>query len=114
MATALIILANIALFLATAALGFYLLGSIGDKVIGFQKEARTLAYTEGDRVSLRRYRLLSLAVLGIFTKVSGVLMLLLGMSLWSTFALAPTIGGLLGVIICYALTYSNLKPHRSK
>lgn len=112
MATALIVLANIALFFIAATIGFLALGSTGDKLIGFHKGARALVFTEGDRISLRRYRLLSLAVMGIFTKVSGVLLLVLGMSMWSTFALAPTIGGLLGVIACYLLTAGNLKPHR--
>ena len=112
--TALIILANIALFLAAAALGFYMLGTIGDKLIGFQTEARAMVFTEGDRKSLWRYRWLSLGVMGTFTKGSGLLMLLMGWSLWSTFALAPTIGGVLGVIACYWLTAGNLKPHRGK
>ena len=108
------ILANIVLFLGAAALGFYMLGAIGDKLIGFQKEARAMVFTDQDRKSLWRYRWLSLGVMGTFTKGSGLLMLFLGWSLWSTFALAPTIGGVLGVLICYALTSGNLKPHQSK
>lgn len=106
------ILANIVLFVAAAALGFYLLGTIGDKLIGFQKEARAMVFTEGDRKSLWRYRWLSLGVMGTFTKGSGLLMLLMGWSLWSTFALAPTVGGVIGVLVCYWLTSGNLKPHR--
>ncbi|MBX9950663.1 MAG: hypothetical protein K2Y39_15950 [Candidatus Obscuribacterales bacterium] len=112
--TALIILANVVLFLAASALGFYMLGTIGDKLIGFQTEARAMVFTEGDRKSLWRYRWLSLGVMGTFTKGSGLLMLLMGWSLWSTFALAPTIGGVLGVLVCYWLTAGNLKPHRDK
>ena len=112
--TALIILANIALFLAAAALGFYMLGTIGDKLNGCQTVARAMGFTKGNRKSLWRYRWLSLGVMGTFTKGSGLLMLLMGWSLWSTFALAPTIGGVLGVMACYWLTAGNLKPHRGK
>jgi hypothetical protein len=107
------IFANIVLFLAAAALGFYMLGSIGNKLIGFQQGARALVFTEGDRKSLRRYRWLALGVMGTFTKGSGLLMLLMPWSMWCTFAIAPTIGGVLGVLVCYALTSANLKPHQS-
>ena len=73
-----------------------------------------MVFTEADRKSLWRYRWLSLGVMGTFTKGSGLLMLLMPWSIWCTFALAPTAGGVLGVLVCYALTSSNLKPHQSK
>ena len=113
-ALVLTILANIVLFLAAAALGFYMLGSIGNKLIGFREGAHAAVFTEADRKSLWRYRWLSLGVMGTFTKGSGLLMLLMSWSMWCTFALAPTLGGVLGVLVCYALTSGNLKPHQSK
>ncbi len=113
-ALVLTILANIALFLAAGALGFYMLGAIGDKLIGFREGAYAAVSTDADRKSLWRYRWLALGVMGTFTKGSGLLMLLMPWSIWCTFALAPTIGGVIGVLACYTLTSSNLKPHQGK
>ncbi len=88
-ALVLTILANIVLFLAAGALSFYMLGTIGNKLIGFREGAYAAVFTDADRKSLWRYRWLSLGVMGTSTKGSGLLMLLMPWSILVHFRSRP-------------------------
>lgn len=111
---AIIVLANLALFVGFLVVGFLSLSFITSKTIGFFHGARAAVYTPGDRISRRRHTMLLLLLLAEALIISTILFFWLGSLIWSSFILAPTIALILGYLASFHLDGPRLMPTRSK
>jgi hypothetical protein len=107
---AILVIANLVLFVAGLAGGFMALQLITHKVIGFFHGARFAVFTEADAKSQRKHRLLLAATLLTVKVLSCVAFFALGAILWSYFALAATIGLALGVVVSFCMSRGSLMP----
>jgi hypothetical protein len=107
---AILVIANLVLFVAGLVGGFMALQLITHKVIGFFHGARFAVFTEADAKSQRKHRLLLAAALVTVKVLSCVAFFVLGAILWSSFALSATIGLGLGVIASFYMSKGSLLP----
>ncbi|HMO22200.1 MAG TPA: hypothetical protein PKC98_14690 [Candidatus Melainabacteria bacterium] len=109
---AVIVLANLALFVAFFFAGFIALSYLTAKTIGFFQGARALVYTRGDRISRRRHTMLLLILMVFTLAISTGIFLGMGSLTWSSFTLAPTIALILGNLASFHLDGPRLMPTR--
>jgi len=109
---AVIVLANLALFVAFFFAGFIVLSYLTAKTIGFLHGARALVYTRGDRISRRKHTGLLLACMAFALVLSTGLFLGFGSLAWSSFVLAPTIALIVGNLASFHLDGPRLMPAR--
>ncbi len=108
--TALIVIANLVLFVGSFVGAFMALAWLTSKTIGFFHGARMAALTQGDIEARKRFGGLTAFLLCALTALSAVLFLSLGQAAWSTLVLAPSIGALLGLAASYKMNFHQLKP----
>ncbi|MBS2010010.1 MAG: hypothetical protein JST01_23380 [Cyanobacteria bacterium SZAS TMP-1] len=107
---AILVIANLVLFVASIIGGFLALQLLTHKVIGFFRGGRLLAFTEGDARSQRKHRLLLAGSLVAVKALSVLAFVTLGAALWSSYALAVTIGLVLGVLASFHSSKHSLLP----
>ena len=107
---AILVIANLVLFVLSLVGGFAAMTFVTSKWIGFFRGARMASFTEGDAKSQRKHRILLAAFLISIKLVSVLALLALGPVLWGSYALAVSIGLGLGFIASYHLNKDSLLP----
>ncbi|MBI1271842.1 hypothetical protein GC174_15565 [bacterium] len=109
---AVIVLANLALFVTFFLAGLIALSYLTAKTIGFFQGARAAVYTLGDRISRRKHTRLLLLLMVFTLAISAGFFLGMGSLIWSSFVLAPTIALILGNLASFHLDGPRLMPAR--
>jgi len=107
---AILVIANLVLFVASIVAGFAATTFVTHKWIGFFRGARMAAFTEGDAKSQRKHRVLLTAALIFIGLIAYLSFVTLGAAIWSSYALAATIGLVVSTIAAYHMNKDSLLP----
>ena len=107
---AILVIANLVLFVASFFGAFAAMAFVTKKWIGFFHGARMAAFTEGDAKSERKHRILLVTALITLIAASAWTYVALGSAIWGSYALAASIGLGLGIMAAYHMHKDSLLP----